>query len=41
MKKLVMLFAMLSVFLLTACGNNDAADKNSKEKEGTIGKYDT
>lgn len=33
MKKLVMLFAMLSVFLLTACGNNDAADKNSKEKE--------
>lgn len=33
MKKLVMLFAMLSVFLLAACGNNDAADKNSKEKE--------
>lgn len=33
MKKLVMLFAMLSVFLLAACGNNDAADKNSNEKD--------
>lgn len=33
MKKLVMLFAMLSVFLLAACGNKDAADNSSNEKE--------
>ncbi|MCH7322749.1 MetQ/NlpA family ABC transporter substrate-binding protein [Solibacillus sp. MA9] len=33
MKKLVMLFAMLSVFLLAACGNDDAKQNNSTQEE--------